>query len=138
MLQTQCISRMSADELRSAGLLAPPISSLPNAVYHLPPAARLAGIQDFISSFTYNYISGYHYNVRKQRPFSQIMKTAKQIIHEGLPIKCIEACFLGAFLTCRCQGWARYPLGFKSRLSSHKNAYRCDHEHIWLFQHDEL
>lgn len=124
-MQKACVARATLDELREAQLLAPPIPQLADAVYGLAPRERLEGLQAYISSFQYNFIRGYHYNVRKRRPYSQIMGTAQEIRTAGLPIKCIEACFLAALLTCRCSEWVRYPAGFKSKVAGHKNAFRC-------------
>jgi hypothetical protein len=42
------------------------------------------------------------------------MDTAREVLREALPIKCIEAVFLGALLTAGWEGTARMPLGFKS------------------------
>ena len=64
----------------------------------------------------YNHTSAYYYNVSKKRPLPAILATAASILREPLPIKCIEAVFLGMLLT---QGWEdgqlqRIPVGFKS------------------------
>jgi Vasohibin len=67
----------------------------------------------------------YQYTIRKARPFYQIVQTAETIVREGLPIKCIEATFLGAFLTCKYPEWERMPVGFKTKMSGQKNAYKC-------------
>lgn len=52
------------------------------------------------------------------------MVTARDIMRDGLPIKCIEACFLGIYLTCGYPNWKRYPVGFKTKVDGQKNAYR--------------
>lgn len=73
-------------------------------------------LQALIGALQYNYSPSYYYNVSKQRPLSAILSTAAGILHDPLPIKCIEAVFLGLLLT---QGWEkgalqRIPVGFKS------------------------
>ncbi|EFJ47788.1 hypothetical protein VOLCADRAFT_32981, partial [Volvox carteri f. nagariensis] len=71
-------------------------------------------VQQVINSLQYNHTPGYYYNVSKSRPFSRIMDTAREALRVALPIKCLEAVFLGALLTA---GWLdldRLPLAFKS------------------------
>lgn len=82
---------------------------------HLQPTYPSA-VQVLISSLQYNHSSTYFYNVSKQRPLPAILSTAAGILRDPLPIKCIEAVFLGLLLT---QGWEqgslqRIPVGFKS------------------------
>jgi hypothetical protein len=72
--------------------------------------------QGIISSLQYNHAHGYYYDVSKARPLSAILATAAAILLDPLPIKCIEAVFLGLLLT---QNWLqgelqRMPVGFKS------------------------
>jgi tubulinyl-Tyr carboxypeptidase len=115
---------MTPDQLKAANLAAPRIPTLPKNVAGMRPRERLKILQAYISAFKYNFISGYQYNIMKRRPFGQIMVTAREIMRDGLPIKCIEACFLGIFLTCAYQDWQRYPVGFKTKVDGHTNAYR--------------
>lgn len=75
-----------------------------------------ATLQDVISSLQYNHMPGYYFNVSKARPLPSILATAAAILRDPLPIKCIEAVFLGLLLT---QGFGggqlqRMPVGFKS------------------------
>eukprot|EP00878_Enallax_costatus_P031159 GHUV01034048.1.p1 GENE.GHUV01034048.1~~GHUV01034048.1.p1 ORF type:complete len:121 (-),score=31.63 GHUV01034048.1:484-846(-) len=77
----------------------------------------------------YNHTSAYYYNVSKQRPLPAILATAASILREPLPIKCIEAVFLGMLLT---QGWEdgqlqRIPVGFKSMAANGQvcNKHAC-------------
>ena len=67
-----------------------------------------------IGSIQYNHSPGYMYNVSKDRPFGRLMDTAREVLREALPIKCIEAVFLGTLLTAGWEGLHRMPLGFKS------------------------
>ncbi|MEW5305271.1 MAG: hypothetical protein WDW36_007824 [Sanguina aurantia] len=75
---------------------------------------KLRAVQRVIASLQYNHASGNHYSVRKARPFSRIMDTARDTLRKGLPIKCIEAVFLGLFLTAGWEDLERIPVGFKS------------------------
>ncbi len=76
-----------------------------------------------ISSIEYNHNLGYFFNVSKDRPFSRIMDTAREVLREALPIKCIEAVFLGGLLTAGFEGLQRLPVGFKSKAGN--ETHRC-------------
>ena len=82
----------------------------------LPPRQRLKVLQNFISSFEYNFTHEQYFNVRKDRPLGRIMDTAKKITRDALPIKCVEAVFLGLYLTCDMEDLDRIPVGFKSEV----------------------
>ena len=60
---------------------------------------------------------------------SRIMDTAREVLREALPIKCIEAVFLGTLLTAGWEGLHRMPLGFKSTVNG--ETYR----HVVLIVH---
>ena len=77
-----------------------------------PPPQRV------ISNLEYNHNRGYNYNVTKDRPFSRIMDTAREVLREALPIKCIEAVFLAAYLSCGWEELDRFPVGFKSSVKN--------------------
>ncbi len=59
-----------------------------------------------------------HIYLLQDRPFSRIMETARDCLKEALPIKCIEAVFLGTLLTAGWEGIQRLPLRFKSSVKS--------------------
>ncbi|WIA10257.1 hypothetical protein OEZ85_010457 [Tetradesmus obliquus] len=129
------IKGCSADELAAVGLQAPapPVPAAAVDDSQQPIAARLQAVQELISSLQYNHAHGYYYDVSKARPLSAILATAAGILSDPLPIKCIEAVFLGLLLT---QGWGqgelqRLPVGFKS-MGPNRQVYR----HIVLAVHD--
>jgi hypothetical protein len=64
-----------------------------------PVPARLHAIQRFICSFEYNYSGVPFVTLRKDRGFLNVITSAKEIIAKALPIQCIEAVFLGGYLT---------------------------------------
>ena len=66
---------------------------------NLPVTAKLAAIQRFIESFEYNYAGVPFVPLRKDRGIISVMSSAKEIIAKALPIQCIEAVFLGVYLT---------------------------------------
>ncbi|CAB1098153.1 unnamed protein product [Ectocarpus sp. CCAP 1310/34] len=47
----------------------------------------------------YNYTGEAFFVKKKDRGFRHVTSTAKQIIREALPIQCVEAVFVGAYLT---------------------------------------
>lgn len=58
----------------------------------------------------------------QERQLCRIMDTAREVLREALPIKCIEAVFLGALLTNEWDEADRLPVGFKSKCAG--NTYR--------------
>jgi hypothetical protein len=85
---------------------------------------RLRQIQKFIERLQYNYTSLELFTKRKDRGWRHVISTARQIIRDSLPIQCVEACFVGACLTCGIKGLTRLPLSFKSTLEG------TTHRHI--------
>lgn len=47
----------------------------------------------------YNYTGEEFFVKKKDRGFRHVTSTAKLIIREALPIQCVEAVFVGAYLT---------------------------------------
>ncbi|RKP22093.1 hypothetical protein ROZALSC1DRAFT_26518, partial [Rozella allomycis CSF55] len=66
----------------------------------------------------YNFTGIQIYTINKKRPFSYLMKTAKEMIKYGMPIKCLEACVLAMYLTCAMKNTVRFPLSFKTRVGN--------------------
>lgn len=116
-------------DLAAAGLPAPPRPSLPAGVERMPLRLRLAELQRFISAFQYNYTDTNYFNVRKDRPLTRILDTARQITRDALPIKCVEATFLGLLLTTGITELDRISVGFKTKMGT------SVHRHIVLVVH---
>jgi len=125
----ELVKKCTTQELISLGLGAPNRPVVPKGLEKLPMRQRLQSVQKVISSVEYNHSPGYFYNVSKDRPWSRVMDTAREVVREALPIKCIEAVFLGAFLTAGWEELDRYPVGFKSMVNG--QTYR----HIVLVVH---
>lgn len=53
----------------------------------------------FTSRHRYNYTGEEFFVKKKDRGFRHVTSTAKLIIREALPIQCVEAVFVGAYLT---------------------------------------
>ncbi|KAF5916724.1 hypothetical protein HPG69_005519 [Diceros bicornis minor] len=57
------------------------------------------------------------FEIRKMRPLSGLMETAKEMTRESLPIKCLEAVILGIYLTNGQPSIERFPISFKTYFS---------------------
>ena len=68
----------------------PPRPQVPLFTPKMGSRQRIHGIQRFISSFEYNLTGTNYFLLRKDRGLRKIAITAKDIIREALPIKCIE------------------------------------------------
>ncbi|RLN49907.1 hypothetical protein BBJ28_00011520 [Nothophytophthora sp. Chile5] len=66
---------------------------------------------------------------QKNRSFKSIVNTAKEILKEALPIQCLEAVFLAAYLTAGLPHLERFPISFKTKAGS------STHRHIILAVH---
>lgn len=60
---------------------------------------RTASIPDRPLVARYNYTGEEFFVKKKDRGFRHVTSTAKLIIREALPIQCVEAVFVGAYLT---------------------------------------
>uniref|UniRef100_A0A8C4Q6Q8 Vasohibin 2 n=1 Tax=Eptatretus burgeri TaxID=7764 RepID=A0A8C4Q6Q8_EPTBU len=63
----------------------------------------------------YNHTGTQFFEIRKNRPVTGLMETAREMIRESLPIKCLEAVILGIYLTNGLAAVERFPLSFKSQ-----------------------
>ncbi|CAM9333483.1 unnamed protein product, partial [Ectocarpus sp. 13 AM-2016] len=85
---------------------------------------KLKHIQAYITSLEYNYTGEAFFVKKKDRGFRHVTSTAKLIIREALPIQCVEAVFVGAYLTADMaeagppffQSVDRFPVCFRSSL----------------------
>ncbi|KAG6964594.1 hypothetical protein JG687_00005875 [Phytophthora cactorum] len=130
---------ISSDELQDAWekvkamtiLPEPPEPKLPTFGPKVPMKSKLHSIQSLITSLEYNYTGTLYFDVNKNRSFKSIVNTAKEILKEGLPIQCLEAVFLGAYLTAGLTNLERFPISFKT------TAGRSTHRHIVLGIHHQ-
>lgn len=105
---------------------APLVPKVPDLNTSIPDKVRIASIQKFIESFEYNYTGKPFLQMNKSRGASHIQTCAKKIIQAALPIQCVEAVFLGSYLTASFKDIERVPLSFKSKFGDHV------HRHIVL------
>eukprot|EP00250_Pteridium_aquilinum_P028945 c38161_g1_i1 orf=150-623(+) len=118
-----------APSVQQASSQPPPVNrrpTLPSSFFKFPVRARLKVIQQYISSFDYKQSPQTSFNSHKSRPLARIMDTAKMMIYNPQPIKCVEAVFLALYLTAGIPDADRIPLGFKSELHGQV------HQHIVL------
>lgn len=95
----------------------PPQSSVPTPSPFTASLSilRLDYIQSILNHLQYNFLPTTFFCLIKNRPFHRIVGTAKEILQESLPIRCLEATFLGLWLTCALRDVERFPIAFKSK-----------------------
>ncbi|KAI9995230.1 hypothetical protein PInf_012280 [Phytophthora infestans] len=133
------MAAISSDELQDAWekvkamsiLPEPPEPKLPIFGPKVPMKTKLHTIQNLITSLEYNYTGTLYFDVNKNRSFKSIVNTAKEILKEGLPIQCLEAVFLGAYMTAGLPNLERFPISFKTA------AGKSTHRHIILGIHHQ-
>ncbi|CAH1262527.1 VASH1 [Branchiostoma lanceolatum] len=79
---------------------------------------RLWIVQKYMSDLQYNHTGTQFFEIRKNRPLTGLIDSAKEIIREALPIKCLEAVILAIHLTNGMPGVERFPVSFKSQFGS--------------------
>ncbi|XP_022089017.1 vasohibin-2-like [Acanthaster planci] len=97
-----------------------PKVNIPPAPTFQPTTAvpcRLEAVQDYMKELQYNHTGTQFYEIKKNRPISGLMDTAKEMIRESLPIKCLEAVILALYLTNGAPGLERFPVSFKTLFS---------------------
>ncbi|XP_033120453.1 tubulinyl-Tyr carboxypeptidase 2-like [Anneissia japonica] len=78
---------------------------------------KLKAIQTYMKSLQYNHTGTQFFEIKKNRPLTGLMDSAKEMIKESLPIKCLEAVILAIYLTNSISGLERFPLSFKTQFS---------------------
>ena len=125
MTEVKRLVRLVPD-LAAIGLVAPPapLKLVPSNLEKVPAEERLATLQAFVDGFQYNHTGSTYFCLRKNRPLSAIIATAKQMARDRLPIKCLEATFLGLHITSGLDDWERIPVGFKTQVEPPDGAAR--------------
>jgi hypothetical protein len=105
---------------------------LPSLDFHnMTKEEVLRLIQEYISSFQYNYTSTMFFKLKKTGGTSHVLDTFNLLTKYALPIQCVEAVFIGSILTAGWPNAVRIPICFKSKFQS--NVYR----HIVLAVHQD-
>jgi hypothetical protein len=71
-------------------------------------------IQKFIESFQYNYTGKPFFVLKKNGGIQHLVTVTKQMIQHCVPIQCVEAVFIGIYLSAPLRDVERFPLCFKS------------------------
>ncbi|CAK9047516.1 Tubulinyl-Tyr carboxypeptidase 1 (Tyrosine carboxypeptidase 1) (TTCP 1) (Vasohibin-1), partial [Durusdinium trenchii] len=85
---------------------------------------RMQRIQRYISSLEYNYTGTNYFHIRKDRGAKRLAATAREIIRQAFPIKCIEAVFLAYYLTLNMTDLVRIPIRFQSTLPGATRSFK--------------
>ncbi|KAI5684605.1 Vasohibin [Leishmania braziliensis] len=87
-----------------------------------PSAEQIPFIQKQISILSYNHLPRTFFSLEKHRSLQSILFTAKEVLDEALPIRCLEATFVALHYTQTLHDIDRIPLSFKSEAKG--NFYR--------------
>jgi len=94
----------------------PPYPTLPNMNAPAPMSAKIAAVQAYIEKLSYNFTGVNYFDVRKHRPLGRILETGREVTRQALPIKCVEAVFVAAYLTQGLKELERIPFSFRSQI----------------------
>ncbi|XP_044243763.1 tubulinyl-Tyr carboxypeptidase 2 isoform X4 [Ursus arctos] len=95
----------------------PSVPQVPNYRLSMTIPDWLQAIQTYMKTLQYNHTGTQFFEIRKMRPLSGLMETAKEMTRESLPIKCLEAVILGIYLTNGQASIERFPISFKTYFS---------------------
>ncbi|XP_062858066.1 tubulinyl-Tyr carboxypeptidase 2 isoform X2 [Trichomycterus rosablanca] len=106
------------DRIRNAAHLPKqPIPSVPSFKPSISVPDWLHAVQNYMKNLQYNHTGTQFFEIRKTRPLCGLMETAREMIRESLPIKCLEAVILGIYLTNGLTSVERFPISFKTQFS---------------------
>ncbi|KAI6646335.1 Vasohibin-2 [Oopsacas minuta] len=107
--------RSVENRIRGSHSLTPP--TLPKPPVLTGPmilSQKISLIQQYLLQLEYNHTGMQYFEVIKNRPISRLVDTARDIIRESLPIKCLEAVILSIFLLASIDNLKMFVIGFKS------------------------
>ncbi|XP_071324178.1 tubulinyl-Tyr carboxypeptidase 2 isoform X3 [Trachinotus anak] len=96
-----------------------PVPSVPTFKPSMSVPDWLVAIQNYMKALQYNHTGTQFFEIKKSRPLCGLMETAREMIRESLPIKCLEAVILGIYLTNGLTSLERFPISFKTQFSGH-------------------
>jgi hypothetical protein len=76
----------------------------------------LARVQQYLRRLSYNHTGTQFFETKPNSSILTLMETAKAMIREAIPIKCMEAVVLCIYLTNGVPGLGRFTINFKSEL----------------------
>uniref|UniRef100_A0A3B1IXI4 Vasohibin 2 n=1 Tax=Astyanax mexicanus TaxID=7994 RepID=A0A3B1IXI4_ASTMX len=108
------------DRIRNAAHLPKPVPLVPNFKPSMSVPDWLHAVQNYMKNLQYPS----HETQNKDKSFlltigEVLMETAREMIRESLPIKCLEAVILGIYLTNGLTSLERFPISFKTQFSGH-------------------
>lgn len=117
------------EEIKSSITLpeAPSISSFSYQMDHMNVIDYIGKVQEYIESFAYNYTGRPFIRMNRSRGTGHIQNVCKKLMKEALPIQCVEAVFLGTYLTAGMSDLVRIPISFKTKF-----IHGSIHRHIVL------
>ncbi|XP_053736609.1 tubulinyl-Tyr carboxypeptidase 2 isoform X2 [Synchiropus splendidus] len=108
------------DRIRNAAYLSKhPVPSIPTFRPSTTVPDWLVSVQNYMKALQYNHTGTQFFEIKKSRPLCGLMETAREMIRESLPIKCLEAVILGVYLTNGLTSLERFPISFKTQFSGH-------------------
>ncbi|XP_023253287.1 vasohibin-2-like [Seriola lalandi dorsalis] len=108
------------DRIQNAAYLPKhPVPSVPTFKPSMSVPDWLVAIQNYMKALQYNHTGTQFFEIKKSRPLCGLMETAREMIRESLPIKCLEAVILGIYLTNGLTSLERFPISFKTQFSGH-------------------
>ncbi|XP_049613573.1 tubulinyl-Tyr carboxypeptidase 2 [Syngnathus scovelli] len=108
------------DTIRNAAYLPKHhVPSLPTFKPAMSVPDWLVVVQNFMKALQYNHTGTQFFEIKKKRPLCGLMETAREMVRESLPIKCLEAVILGIYLTNGLTSLERFPISFKTHFSGH-------------------
>lgn len=75
-------------------------------------------VQRYLDQLQYNHTGTKFFHVHKEKPLNRLLETAKHIVREALPIKCLEAAIVAIHLTMPLTKVDRFCISFKTAFGS--------------------
>ena len=94
-------------------------------------------LQNYMNQLRYNHTGTQLFDIKPHSSMITLMETAKAMVRESVPIKCMEAVILAIYLTNGIPGLGRFPINFKSEvhevslLKGIKCAGSCLQRNVW-------
>ena len=101
---------------------------LPEVPHAIPPPIYLtrgggakvteyiSKLQNYMNQLRYNHTGTQLFDIKPHSSMITLMETAKAMVRESVPIKCMEAVILAIYLTNGIPGLGRFPINFKSEV----------------------
>ncbi|XP_077869740.1 tubulinyl-Tyr carboxypeptidase 1-like [Saccoglossus kowalevskii] len=119
-------TKMVTDVRNNKDLPKIPVPTIPVLHGGMTVADKLDAIQNYMCDLQYNHTGTQFFEIRKNRPLAGHVDSAKEMIRESLPIKCLEAVILAIHLTNGIAGLERFTISFKTQFSGNY------HRHVVL------